>query len=190
MIRDAHTGQTAVIVGRGPSLLRLHPADFGTGPVIALNHAIIQVRRMEPLNPVYSMQKDGCIPHGREASVPLGCVCPSDRMVAPMEPETLLLSAAESGRCFPDYPRRYVFDPAAFGLRWHTMSAVVAVRLAREMGCTSIRMLAHDAYAHGDLRRVDRDGSLAETDARAGYVSVGRRVERYAREAGMAIAWR
>lgn len=183
-----HRGETAHIVGKGPSLLRLTPDDFRPGPVITINEAILGVRPLGLPNPLYVMQKDGCVPHDGGATVPLGCICPVDRMVAPVEPETLLLSAAESGRCFPDYPRRIVFDVARdFRLPWHTMSAAVAIRIVRLMGCRSVRMLAMDAWTTGDTRRVD-DGRTV-IDGSPGYVSAAKRAALYARQAGMRLEW-
>lgn len=184
-----HAGQTASIVGKGPSLLHLTASDFPEGPVLTLNHAIIAVRKLRLPNPIYVMEKDGCVPHvDRSAPVPLGCICPSDRMVPPIEPETILLSAAESSRCFPEYPRRVVFDVQRdFGLRWHTMSAVVAIRIVSLMGCRSVRMLAMDAWTTGDTRRVD-DGKRILPGS-PGYRSAGQRVAAFASETGMSIEW-
>ena len=45
-LRNRHAGQTATVVGKGPSLLTLTPRDFGSGPVIAINHAILEVRKL------------------------------------------------------------------------------------------------------------------------------------------------
>lgn len=150
-----HAGQVASIVGTGPSLLHLRPSDFDDGPVIVLNHAILQVRRLGLPNLLYSMQKDGCQIHNEGADIPLACVCPSDEMVQPEPPEILLLSAAESSGCFPDYPLRHVVDVEAdLGVSWATSSSPVAVLLAALMGCTSVCMLAHDSYTSGDARRV------------------------------------
>ena len=39
----------------------LRREDIGPGPVIAMNHAIEQVRRLKLPNPLYSQQKDKCM---------------------------------------------------------------------------------------------------------------------------------
>ncbi len=176
------------IVGRGPSLLKLTAADFLSGPVITLNLAALHVRRIGLDNPLYLMQKDGCVPHSWTTPVPLGCRCPNPkRMITPQMPEAVVLSVAESGRCFPDYPNRMLIDVEQdFGLPWHTMSAPVAVRLAYEMGAREIRMLAFDAR-HGDSRRVEGKRRLVHGDK--GYAVAVTQVEQWAETVDVALTW-
>lgn len=161
-LRNVHCGETATIVGLGPSVRGLAPCDFPTGPVITINHAILVVRQLGLPNTIYTMQKDGCMPHNKflrmtHPPIPIRvCMCPSPRTIPPEPPEVLLLSEAESRSCFTHYPRRHVIDVERdFGLPWNTMSVPVATRLAALMGCTSILMLGHDAYTRGDNRRFD-----------------------------------
>jgi len=176
------------IVGSGPSLLKLTPTDF-EGPVIALNTSIVAVRKLGLPNLIYTMQKDGCnVPHGKDAAVPLDCVCPSPWMVPPELPEVLLLSAAESPRCFAGYPLRRVIDvEAEFGLPWFTMSAPVAVRIAAKMGATEVRMLGMDGYTRRDGRRYDGRG-LQRLSARP-YAIAGRQSLEQAKRCGVAISF-
>jgi hypothetical protein len=178
---------TLQVVGKGPSLLRLTRADFGPGPVLTLNHAITAVRLLGLPNEIFTMQKDGCVVHDVTSTVPLGCVCPSPRMVPPLPGETLILSAAESSRCFPDHRPRVVVDVEALGCRWNTMSVEVAVRLAKAMGHDSLRMLAFDAYTSRDHRRVDGD-RLVRVGGNA-YTQGDRRADRWARANGLRIQW-
>ncbi len=176
------------IVGRGPSLLALTKHDFDRGPVISLNHAILRLRMLDLDDLLYVMQKDGCVMHDSRARTPLRCICPNRRMIAPREDETLLLSAAESPRCFPKHPRRHVFDVERdFGWPWYTMSAPVAVRIAEVMGCRHIRMLAMDSYTVGDKRRVD-DGRTIRRGSR-GYRNASVQANAYAVAAGLDIEW-
>ena len=189
-LHGLYLGETCHIVGRGPSLLHLTPADFGPGPVITLNLAILTIRTLALPNPIYAMQKDGCIQYDGRAPKPGApghiCVWP---LTPPIEPETLLVSTIESPNCYGDYPRRFLFDPEPdFGLPWHTPSAPCAVKLAAYMGCTSLVMLCHDAYTRGDGRTVEPQGIVDYHDA--GYLQAGRLADRLAREAGLAIEWR
>jgi hypothetical protein len=186
-LRGIHAGENVTIVGCGPSILALHRRDFPAGPVIAVNHSILVVRALRLPNVVYTMQKDGCQVHTGRAHVPiLRCRCPSPRMVAPREPEVLLLSAAESSRCHRSYPRRHVFDVEAdFGMRWRTMSVPVAVRIAEAMGCASVLMLGHDAYTHGVANRFYGQPGSASGYARAGVLAT-----ELAAAAGMPIEFR
>lgn len=189
-LRGVHQGETATILGLGPSILKLTAEDFPPGPVIAVNHAILRTRELRLPNVVYSMQKDGCTPHGGVNDPPVKvpirrCICPSWRVVPPVEPEVLLLSAAESSHCFPRYPRRYVFDTLRdFGVRWNTMSVPVAARIAHWMGCTAILMLGHDAYTRSDYGRV-KDGRIIAGNM--GYLRAAVQAREYAESVGIAI---
>jgi hypothetical protein len=147
------------------------------------------VRRLGLPNPIYTMQKDGCdAPHTSAAVVPLACVCPKPWMIAPLPAETLLLSWAESGRCFPDHPLRVVFDVERdFGLPWSTMSVPVAVRIAEGMGAARMRMLGMDAVTRSDTRRVDYRGRVRT--GTHGYRVAGKQVNAYAASRGLDIEW-
>ena len=199
-LRNRHPGETATIVGCGLSILKLTPADFPAGPVIALNHSILNVRALGLPNLVYSQQKDGCILHGPQVQVPINeCICPfGPEMVQPVEPEELVLCWAESSHCFPLYPRRHVIDVQKdFGLSgWCVSSAPFAVMLAHAMGCTSLRMLGHDAYTTGDTGRIP--GSATEVDPatgvnlegiKTGYRLSGESAQWIAEKFEMAVEW-
>jgi hypothetical protein len=169
-LRGVHAGQTATVVGRGPSLLKLTASDFklsSSGPVLALNHAILTIRKLHLPNPLYSMQKDGCL-------------------VAPMPPETLILSQAQSGRCFADYAPRYVVDVRKLGLPVTAMSTSFAVAMAHVMGCSKVRMLACDAYTNGDFRTVV--GDELQLIGR-GYLHAAGQTMRLAKRLHMPIEW-
>jgi len=161
-----HAGQTATIVGRGPSLLALTAADFGGGPVLVLNHAIEHVRRLALRHPLYSLQKDGCL-------------------APPQAPETLILSAAQSARCFPTYAPRYVIDVRQLGLPVQAMSSTLAVALAHHMGCRSVRMLAMDSRL-GDFRTVV--GNELRTVG-TGYLWAIKQATRYAARYRIEVEW-
>ena len=169
LLRNAHPGETATIVGRGPSLLSLTAADFGEGPVITLNHAILHVRRLHLPNPLYSQQKD-------------------TRIATPQPPEVLILSAAQSRRCFPSYAPRYVIDiRRTFDITPRAMSTTMAVSLARFMGCTAVRMLACDAVTVEDFRTVVGEEAL---DKRGfGYRFAGEQATKHALRIGMPLEW-
>jgi hypothetical protein len=193
-LRGLHAGEPCTVVGTGPSILRLRAADFGPGPVIALNHAVLALRPLRLPNRLYTMQKDGCTPHGGRrgpvVEVPIRrCVCPSPRTVEPLAPEVLVLSAAESSRCFARYPLRHVVDVERdLGMAWCSMSAPVAVRLAAAMGCASLRMLGFDAYTLSDARRIPVRGVLPGTGLR-GYRHSAVQALAHARALGLPVEW-
>lgn len=176
------------IVGSGPSLLRLTPDDFPDGPVIAINTAIVGVRPLG-LSVVYVMHKDGCVPHNSSTPVPLGCICPTDKMVPPVMPERLIVSAAESPLCFPDYPDRIVVDVERLtGLPWWTMSAPVAVHLAAMMGASEVRMLAMDGWTGSDSRRVSTTGRIERLPLHP-YLVAGRQSIEEAKKLGLGLTF-
>jgi hypothetical protein len=158
---------TTTIVGRGPSLLSLTRDDFPPGRVIALNASIVQVRRLNLPNPIYTMQKDGCRSHlwtDDEYQAPgPDHACPLEiQMVRPEGDETLIVSVRESLYCFNDWPRRIVIDvEAEFGLPW---------------------------YTNGSNVRVDPDDSMTD-DPHSGYRNAGVMADALAREHGTVIRW-
>jgi hypothetical protein len=162
-----YPGQIASIVGRGPSLLGLTAQDFGTGPVLVLNHAILTIRRLNLRNPLFSLQKDGCI-------------------TPPQQPETLILSRAQSPGCFRNYPKRMVIDVRRMGLNRNCMSSTLAVALAHQLGCTSVRMLAMDSLTNADFRTVVGDELL--TIGR-GYLHAAAQATAHAKKLGMEMEW-
>lgn len=193
-LRDVHVGETATIMGLGPSILLLKAKDFPPGPIITINHAILHVRKFGLPNAIYTMQKDGCTPHGggnepRRVNMPIRhCVCPSPRTIKPIEPEILLLSMMESSHCFPKYPLRHVFDVQAdFGIPWNTMSVPVAARIAHWMGCAGLHMIGHDAYTRGVFGRVSGYGVRAGSGH--GYRRAAIQAKRYAESVGMRIVF-
>jgi hypothetical protein len=162
-----HFGDTAYIVGRGPSLLRLTPEEFGPGPVIAINYAIVQIRRLRLSNPLYTMQQDACL-------------------VEPVPPEILLLSRHLSAGCWTDYPDRYLFSI----LGKSSMSAPCAVRIALLMGAAAVVMLAHDAYRNGSAQTVTPDDRLEDGSIGfPGYLQGAEQSEQLAARAGVPIRW-
>lgn len=188
-----HPGQTAYIVGRGPSLLTLQPGDFGPGPVIALNAAILHVRTLQLPNPLYYQWKDGCVPHGLDwltlvTGVKQPHVC---KLPPPIPPEVFITSKVEGDQCLADYPLRHVIDvEAEFGLHWSTMSSPIAVEIAHAMGATSLVMYGQDAWTSGgtDTRRWMPDGSF-EDDPHAAYYLAGKVAQERAGVHGLPVRW-
>jgi len=163
-----HLGEPATIVGRGPSLLGLLDRDFGPGPVFTLNHAILPIRLLDLPNPIYSLQKDGCL-------------------VQPVPPEILVLSSAQSARCYRDYTPRHVVNVTWLGMATRAMSLTFAVGLAHLMGCTEAHIKACDSH-HGDLRMVSSDGTKVVPGER-GYIWALNQATKYASARGMRLLW-
>jgi hypothetical protein len=183
-LAGAHQGETAYIIGKGPSLARLTEDMLGPGPIIALNHAILHVRGYRA--PIYSSQKDGCVAYGaRHPGKP--CLDGGERITAPVAPEILLVSARESPDCYADYEPRYVVDVERdFGVPFYTPSAPITAGLAILMGCAKIVFVSHDAYALGDTRTLV-GGRLEQLPQE--YEVNGRLADDLCRAAGIPVEW-
>ena len=141
-LKDKHKGETAWIVGLGPSIKDLQKNDFGDGPVITLNQSIVAVQRLSLKNDIYSMQKDDDPP----------------AYIIPNTGIPLILHELESLKTFPksdiahDREPCYIFNnPDDFGLLWNTISIISATEIGRLMGCYRIKYVCCDAHAKGIL---------------------------------------
>jgi len=144
-LKGVHVGQTAYIVGSGPSLQYLEADNFGDGIVVALNDTILKVEQLGIPNKTYSMQKDGCLVCRRK--------CPPCWTVKPQK-ATLLVHKQESAWRLQEYAPRYVFsNKEDFNIPWFTFSSVVAIHIVALMGCNRIVLVSHDAMATGDTGR-------------------------------------
>lgn len=177
-LRQKHAGETAWIVGKGPSLGNLQAGHFGNGPVIALNQAIVVVERLEIPNPLYSLQKDGCGEIGEHATCRLRDG--HDWMIRPQR-ATLLLQATTgySRDCLADYEPRVLIDPVR-DLRFtnlQTMAVRMGIAIAKWMGCSSIVMLCCGSLVNGDTRTFNVwTGRAERTSAGDHYLPAKRHV--------------
>jgi len=134
-LRDKHKGETAWIIGKGPSLQYLKKEDIGNGPVIAINEAIIPVENLGLSNTIYAMQKD-VDPLNREP-------------IAPPKKATLLVHEREVPERHRNYSPRYIFDnPRDFNSVWNTPSSHSAVSIADLFGCSELKFIAFDAVTN------------------------------------------
>ncbi len=183
---------TVYIVGKGPSLLRVRPENFAdpTAKVIALNHAIWNVRQLHLPNPLFGMAKDGCVRHGPSADyTPPGPDHDCGGDIIPLEaPETLIVTTAESPNCVWGYEPRITVDvQAEFGIPWWSTSTELATKLALKWGADRIVYVSHDGYATGDLTRVDQDVHVEEPEQ--SYRDSAIRAEAMAKAGGAAVEW-
>jgi hypothetical protein len=168
-LRNMYMGQTAWIVGKGPSLLHLQAEHFGDGPVITMNAAIMPVQALGLPNPLYAMQKDGCS-HQPCVCKPRGDELPLVRLA---ESTTLFLQRPGfSEQCFPMHENAIYIQPEIdLNLPEHAMSIRMCAAIARFMGCSEIVFIACDSLANGDIRRVDFwTGEIKEDAASVNYL--------------------
>ena len=168
-LKNKHRGQTAWIIGKGPSLSKLVKDDLGDGPIIAINESIIKIEELGLDNPSYSLQKDG----GRWRKY-----FPADSPECDHSPDcdgcpytvrpkkaTLLVHNRESLFCFPDYSPRYVFDWRDLGMARNNISLVTAIGIGKFMGCTSFNLVSCDLHAFGDMGVYDAETGAISIDS-------------------------
>ena len=147
-LTGVHAREVLHVIGSGPSLASLAPADIGPGPVVAINFAIRTVEKWDLPNPVYSLQKDMAF------------------VTDPRAP--ILAHAKESGQDAGWLrPGDYLFDcELDFGIRLDTPSVVVCLHLAKLFECSAVEYWACDSF-WGDFRSYD--GQAVTLDQRANH---------------------
>lgn len=158
-----YAGETAWIVGKGPSLANLRAEHFGEGPVIAINEAILTVQELGLVNPLWGMNKDGCRNEAR------GHAC---TMVQPHQDVTMILQAPGfSEYCFPTHPYRLFVNPVReLGFEQPSvMSIRMCIAIAKLMLCSKIMVVCCDSLVNGDMRIYD--GAKAKTNGASGHYS-------------------
>ena len=150
-LKGQFKGQTAYIIGKGPSLKYLSTENFKEegGVVIPLNEAIIVAENigLPSSFSILSQQKDG----------------KPECMVKPKS-APLLLHEQESKDWFPDYPERYIFDVATdYGIH-HCNSVIAAIELSKLMGCKKIVFLCFDFYID-NISEYPKDSRLGKLHA-------------------------
>jgi hypothetical protein len=169
-LKDLYAGQTAWIVGKGPSLKHLRARYFGNGPVITMNESILLVQTLGLGNPIYSMQKDGCHMSQLPERCRMGCQVKFP-MVYPMKDVTVILQdPGFSERCLPEHKKRLWVDPVQeLGFELATeMSIMMCIRLSQIMGCTRINFLCCDSLI-GDMRTINVHTLESALDQFAGH---------------------
>ena len=140
--KGLYPGQTAWIVGKGPSLLHLRKEHLGEGPVITINESILIVQELGLSNSIYSMQKDGEYGIGHAVH---------PRMYIPV----ILQRPGYSENDLPLHPLRTWVAPEDYGFHHAEMSIRLCVAIAKEMECGRITFVCCDSLVNGDVRRVD-----------------------------------
>lgn len=156
VLMNKYVGETAWIVGKGPSLRDLRAEHFGDGPVITMNESILIVQDLGLSNPLYSMQKDGCSPL-REVERCGGMCQMKFPMVYPNPDVTVILQdPGFSENCLPKHERRLWVDPIReLGLLAATeMSVLMCIQIVRVMACAKINFVCCDSL-RGDFRTID-----------------------------------
>lgn len=139
-IKNIHLGQTAYIIGKGESLQNLTNDVIGDGIVITLNSAIEVVEKLNLPNKIYSLQKDKYVSRVKENVTLL------------MHKEDEFHSAANDSKETPEYIE---FSCEEFGMPNVTFSAIVAVEMAKQMGCARFCFISFDSVTTNNLKTFD-----------------------------------
>ncbi len=156
-LKGKHAGSCAYVVGKGPSLMHLRAQDIGPGPVIVLNEAISIVQQLGLPNPIYSMQKDGCMTED-PFTIPRPCgTCEQfgwkrAPLIDPLPGIAVVFAQHLSSWCLHDRPNRYVFtdEELGYGQNPLTMSVLESIPFAAHLGATSIVMVSFDHLTHDE----------------------------------------
>lgn len=133
-LKGTAKGQTATIVGKGPSLNRLTPSVFSNGPIICINESIKIIDKMYPNLATFGIQTDGEL---RERCRPQNA--------------TLLLGIGCRG-WYSDLGNRIVFNPKQdLGTKEGQITAIYALHFCKLMGCVGVNMVAFDAATTQDI---------------------------------------
>ena len=130
VLRGLHSGETAHVIGKGPSLDNIE--TLTGGPVFCINESVHKIESLRLQNKVYCLQQDSelqeaCLP--RTATMLLGTQC---------------------RHLYLRYPNKMIYDPAKFGCTAATLTALIAIEFAKLTGCTTIRLYGFDACTIGD----------------------------------------
>jgi len=162
-LRGKHHGETAWIVGKGPSLAHLRAEHFGVGPVIGVNQAIAIVEELGLPNPIYSLQKDGCGLVGPHEACQLRDG--RDWMIEPQRAVLLVQNTEGYSRdCLVNYEPRVSIDYRKdLKLEFaQTMATRMSVVIAREMGCAEVRLMCCDSLVSGNVETFNIHTRTAE----------------------------
>lgn len=156
VLKDRHKGETAWIVGKGPSLAHLRASDIGPGPVITINQAIEVIQNFGLPQHVYAMQKDGCDERDENNCRPCGSCAvrgwKRDPIIDPYPGIATVFSQHLSSWCLHGRPNRYVFTDRELGYDDPlTMSVLEAIAFAKHLGAARIVMACFDSLTVGDL---------------------------------------
>lgn len=147
-----HAGETAWIVGKGPSLERIRASDFGPGPVLTLNQAIVPVQQLGLPQQIYALQLDGCDIRDEAGNRPCGSCAPlgwrREPLTNPYPGIATVFVRGFSSWCLHGRGNRFVIDQE-FYAEPSTPSTLQAIALAKLMGCTRIVIVACDSLTSG-----------------------------------------
>lgn len=147
VLQGKHKDRPCVIIGTGPSILKINESYFSPDEIIiALNDSIALIERLDLNNIIYSMQKDAGIVRPKKA--------------------ILLVSEHESKFAFENYSPRYIFDAIKLfdGKNYFMekeISANCALKIVQLFGCSKIRLRGFDSCINGDVRHVGLDGTIS-----------------------------
>ena len=133
-VRDTFEGRVVYLVGKGPSLDLLSEDDFAAhpeSPIIACNEAVFAVEELNILNPVFGIQQDKT----------LGETC------RPNLKSTRVLLSTHNSSLYSDLDkeRKIIYVPEQLGAHEASISALLGVKVAEQLGAKEFRLLAFDA---------------------------------------------
>ena len=158
-LTGAYNDKTGAIIGTGPSLHQIKREDFnGVDVIITINGAVKLIRNARGNIPIYTMQKDACS-YNKNLSEVVWCekcdgACWKPE---PIQPEILLIHFPESIGCWPEYPLRYAWNNADYGLPWHNPSFMACLKIMEIFGVAKIKIVSFDSCTTGSIKHINSD---------------------------------
>lgn len=124
--KDKHKDQIINIVGKGPSLSKI--TSLGSLPTIGLNDSIYYLSKLGTIDNLYCVVQDNGV---LNFEIPCTLFCSPKSFIE-----------------YRKFPKSYVY--VVDGAKDNSLSACIALKIAKFMGAKECRMLAFDACTNGD----------------------------------------
>ena len=130
-LEGKHKDTAVYIIGKGPSLQYLKTVNLKPKwPVIALNEAIDYVEKLSFTGPKYFIQQD-------------------KQPICHPSLETIGILHSDVAGKYPELKQSCVFQPVEFGFKKKMLSVIVAIRVAKYMGCKQFILVSFDYVTNG-----------------------------------------
>jgi len=163
----SHTGETAYIIGKGPSLDHLTLADLGTGPIIGVNEAFVAAQKLRT-DSVYGVQND------------------SGMLDACLPTTGTLFVSPVAGTAYRGVKHVVLIPPVA---SYAKMTWGSAISIAAIMGCPKVIMVCFDACVTGDTTYAGCIGRQPPEWYRPKYIEHRQMILDYADSKDVELDW-
>lgn len=150
-LENTHTGNRVYIIGKGPSLDRLEEIrdELATGVVMCLNESIHKFETLGLDVPAYCVQQDSNLEFDCVPKNPKTIHVMSSWQHAPEDRKGNWIREKKHFQVSPYNPNAVLYRPDFFKESECTLSAVIALKLAKFMGINEVSFCCFDALIGG-----------------------------------------